>query len=179
MSTPQSVKSFFERARQPGDLVFAVFFLVLSSLLLSQLPEQSAWIKGTKVFAQPMFWPAVSLIGMTLFATAHLISSLLSTKIPGRKAELIFWLRSAEYALWFMIYVWLVPFVGYLPCTIVFSLLLALRIGYRDARMLSLAGLMGAIIVVIFKGFLSVKIPAGSLYEALPNSLRNFMILYL
>ena len=173
------MKSFFQRERRPGDFVFAVFFLAISVLLLLQIGDETKWIKGTKLFSQPRFWPAVSLGGMVLFSAAHFLGAAFSAKPGGRTAELLFWAKSIEYALWFMLYVWLVPIVGYLPSTIAFTLILTYRIGYRDKKMFISALIVGSLIVIIFKGLLSVKIPGGHLYEYLPDGIRNFMLLYL
>ena len=46
----------------PGDIVFAWVLLIISVFLLSQLFEQTAYKPRGKLFAQPRFWPAVSLI---------------------------------------------------------------------------------------------------------------------
>ena len=125
MARVQSMQALFKRDRRTGDLVFAVFFLIISILLLSQLDEQVKWSKRGKFFAQPGFWPAVSLVSMTFFALLHLIGSALSPRIYGRIAEVGLWLRSLEYAVWFLLYVWLVPIVGYLPMTLIFMPFLA------------------------------------------------------
>ena len=179
MASSNAIKSFFKRERRPGDLVFALLFLVLSVFLLSQIGTETKWIKGTKLFTQPMFWPAVSLIGMTFFAACHFLGAVLSPKTGGRLKEVGFWIRSMEYALWFMAYVWIVPIIGYLPSTILFTNLLTFRVGYKEKKLFMMATIMAVAIVVIFKGFLSVKIPGGQLYEHLPDSIRNFMLLYL
>lgn len=169
----------FLRERRPGDLVFAALFLLLAIFLLTQLGEETKWVKRTRFFAQPAFWPSVSLIGMTLFAALHYLGSVLSPKLPGRLAEVGLWLRSIEYALWFLVYVWITPKIGYLGATLLFTLLLTWRVGYRDRRMFAAAAVMAVVIVVVFKSFLQVKIPAGQVYEYLPDGMRNFMLLYL
>ena len=169
----------FLRERRPGDLVFAVLFLLLAIFLLTQLGDQTKWVKRTKFFAQPAFWPTVSLIGMALFAALHYLGSVLSPKMPGRKAEVLLWLRSLEFALWFLAYVWITPKIGYLGATLIFALLLTWRVGYRDRRMFAAAAAMAVTVVVVFKAFLQVKIPAGQVYEYLPDGIRNFMLLYL
>ena len=169
----------FLRERRPGDLVFAVLFLLISIFLLSQLGEETKWVKRTKFFAQPAFWPTVSLIGMAFFAALHYLGAVVSPKMSGRRAEVMLWLRSLEYAAWFLAYVWIVPKVGYLGATLLLTLLLTWRVGYREKRMFASAALMAVGIVVIFKSFLQVKIPAGQVYEYLPDGLRNFMLLYL
>ena len=177
MARVKSMQALFKRDRRCGDLVFAVIFLMCSALLLSQIGEQVVWSKRGKFFAQPGFWPTVSLIGMTFFALLHLIGSALSPRIDGRLKEVGLWLRSLEYVAWFLLYVWLVPIVGYLPMTVLFIPLLTFRSGYRSKKLLIIGALIGFLIVVIFKTFLEVKIPGGSFYEYLPDALRSFMLL--
>lgn len=169
----------FLRDRRPGDLVFAVLFLLIALFLLSQLGEETKWVKRTRFFAQPAFWPTVSLAGMAFFAALHYVGSVLSPKLPGRLPEVALWLKSIEYAGWFLAYVWIVPKTGYLGATLLFTLTLTYRVGYRDKRMFFAAAAMAIGIVVIFKSFLQVKIPAGQVYEYLPDGIRNFMLLYL
>jgi hypothetical protein len=71
-----------------------------------------------------------------------------------------------------------VPQLGYLLSTIVFGLLLAARAGYRSVRMYLSIVALSITIVVVFKGFLQVKIPGGAIYEYLPTALRSFMLTY-
>lgn len=162
-----------------GQLIFALVFLSLSVLLLALIGEQTAWVKKTKLFAQPRFWPAVSLGGMVLLGGLHLY------QLPWRRVsrydlwEARQWGRSLEYGLWFMGYVLLVPIIGYLPITLVFVPLLARRMGYRSPLMMWLSIGFALVVVVLFKGLLSVKIPGALIYEYLPGSLRSFFILYL
>jgi hypothetical protein len=169
--------TLFKRDRRCGDLVFAVLFLFLAIFLLTQLGEETKWVKRTKLFAQPAFWPTVSLIGMAFFAFLHFLGSVCSKRIPGRMVEVFVWIRSIEYALWFLIYVWTVPIIGYLLSTLLFIGLLNFRLGYRDPKVILSALATGFAVVVVFKSFLQVKIPGGQIYEYLPNALRNFMLL--
>lgn len=171
--------NFFQRERLPGDLVFAVAFLLISIFLVSQLGEQASWVKRTKFFAQPAFWPTISLLGMLFFAVLNCLGSIVSPKSPGRGPEMMFWLGSIEYSAWFLLYVWIVPRVGYLGATLLFTMVLTYRVGYRTKEFFIGAAAMGVGIVVIFKAFLQVKIPAGQVYEYLPDGIRNFMLLYL
>ncbi len=173
------LKSPARPTRQRGDLHFATFFLLVSALLVFQLGSETTWVKGTKFFAQPRFWPAVGLIGMTVFASLYFLKSVLSAKTQNSLAEIVLWTKSLEYALWFMAYVIIVPLLGYLVGTLVFVYALTFRTGYRERSMMIFAGVAAVAIVVVFKGFLSVKIPGGQLYELLPAAIRNFMILYL
>ena len=174
----KTLQDMFKRYRRPGDLVFAFVFLAFALLLLSQTGDQTVWKKGTKLFAQPRFWPAVSLISMTLFAAFHLLGSLVSPRISGRWQEVGFWLRAVEFVLWFLAYVALVPVIGYLLATILFMGALALRLSYRSPSWLAITAASGIAIVLIFKTFLQVKIPGGQVYEYLPTAMRSFMLTY-
>jgi hypothetical protein len=173
----QGFITLFKRDRRCGDLVFAVLFLLIALFLLTQLGEETKWVKRTRLFSQPAFWPTVSLIGMSFFAFLHFLGSICSKRILGRMVEVFFWIRSIEYALWFLVYVWAVPVIGYLVSTLLFIGLLNIRLGYRDPKIILSALVTGLAVVVVFKSFLQVKIPGGQIYEYLPDALRNFMLL--
>jgi len=178
MSRVKTLQSLFKRYRRPGDIVFAWFVLALSLFLLSQLFAETAFKPGKKMVAQPRFWPAVSLIGMTGFATFHLIGSALSERIEGRWREVLFWASSLEYAVWFIAYAVIVPYAGYLPSTLIITLLLIVRVGFRSRFILASAATTALLIVVVFKSFLQVKLPAGQIYNGLPDGLRQIMLNY-
>lgn len=177
MSRVKTLQSLFKRYRRPGDLVFAWVVLIISLFLLSQIYQETTFKPGGKLFSQPRFWPAVSLIGMAGFAAFHLVGSALSERIDGRWKEVLLWFSALEYAAWFVAYAALVPIAGYLPSTIIAAVLLTLRVGYRS-KLALISAIGGAVvIVVLFKSFLQVKLPAGQIYEALPDGLRQFMII--
>jgi hypothetical protein len=173
----KSDKSDTRIGQRSGQALFAIAFLLLSVLLLSQIGDQTKWVRKTKFFAQPRFWPAVGLGGMVLFGALHLL------RLPQWRIERAdwreggVWLQSVEFVLWFMAYVWLVPLAGYLPVTLVFVPALLWRMGYRDRRLLWSGAGIGLITVVLFKSLLDVKIPGAALYEYLPGTLRSFFIL--
>ena len=160
-----------------GQLIFALLFLALSILLISQLGDHTKWIKKTKLAAQPRLWPMFALTGMVFFTGLHL------WRLPRRKIlhvdlqEAKRWLQVIEYCVWFIAYVWVVPNLGYLISTLIFLPALAYRAGYHNRKMMTYAAGIGFSIVVIFKSFLEVKIPGGAIYEFLPNALRSFFIL--
>jgi hypothetical protein len=89
------------------------------------------------------------------------------------------WLGFAEYAGWFLLYVLLVPLLGYLPMSIVMAAALLWRWGYRSGRMMLVAVGLGLFTVLLFKTGLRVNVPGGAVYEYLPAGLRNFFIVYL
>ncbi len=175
MSHIKTLQSLFRRYRRPGDIVFAWVALIVSAFLLSQLADQTAWKAGGKLFAQPRFWPAVSLAGMVVFAALHLLGSALSERIAGRWQEVWIWIASTEYAGWFIAYAIAVPYAGYLPATVTFAVLLTLRVGYRRLSTLAVAALSAAIIVLLFKTLLKVNLPSGRFYEVLPEGLGQIM----
>lgn len=174
-----SVLEMFRRERQRGDFVFAVLMLVFSLFLLFSFPSQTSRADFTAWFAQPTLWPAIAVIGMVVFAALNLLGSVMSPRIPGRLKELRVWLGFAEFAGWFMAYVFLVPQLGYLPISILMATALLWRSGYRSGRMMLIAVLMGFFTVLLFKAGLRVNVPGGALYEVLPAELRNFFIVYL
>lgn len=166
--------------RLGGDRYFAIAIVVLSVGLLALIGDQTQWKAGSSLLKQPAFWPGLSLIGMALCALLYLAQSLRSKHYATwDRREAVVWLRCLEFPLWFMAYVFLVPLVGYLPTTVVFCPLLAWRMGYSSRRSLGAAALVGAVIVILFKAFLQVRVPGGAAYEYLPGALRNFMIVYL
>jgi hypothetical protein len=178
MSRVKTLQNLFRRYRRPGDIVFAWVVLILALFLLSQIWSQTTFRDGTPLFAQPRFWPAVSLIGMTGFAACHLLGSALSERIDGRWQEVWLWIASLEYAGWFIAYALVVPVLGYLPSTLLFAAALTLRAGYRH-RFAFLAALGSAfVIVLLFKTFLQVRLPGGQIYQSLPDGLRQFMLTY-
>ena len=159
-----------------ATLVFCGIFCLASIFLVSQLGEQSKYSSSGKLFSQPAFWPAVGVLGMATFSFFHIVFNFRKIPLNNLKQELSNWLRSLEFLGWFMLYVFFVPLAGYLLSTILFTTCMALRMGYRQVRVLIWAFITGLCIVVIFKTLLSVKIPGGLLYEFLPGTLRNFMI---
>lgn len=174
----KTLQDLFKRYRRPGDLLFAWVFLVFGLLLWVNLDKQTATLEATQWAAQPSLWPTVAVYMMVGFGSLHFISSLLSPKLGGRLKEVGFWLRSFEYAIWFMVYVILVPLIGYLPSTIFFTVALTIRSAYPQRPSLGAAVVLAVTVVVIFKSLLQVKVPGGQVYEALPTGLRSIMLTY-
>ena len=151
-------------------------FLLFAVFLLSQIGTETKSATGGNFAAQPRLWPAIGVGGMLLFGLAH-IAATWRSRVPGAIPEILNWVRAIEYLIWFMAYVAVVPVAGYLPSTVAFTVLLAVRQGYRTAAVLLSAAALGAAIVTVFKAGLSVRIPGGAIYEHLPGGLRSFMIL--
>ena len=162
--------------RPPGALIFISLFAVFSVFLLTQMGSETRYIESAKLAEQPRFWPAVGVLAMIGFGLAHLALAW-RHRAGWAATEVLNWFRAIEYLAWLMMYVAAVPVLGYLASAIIFTVLLALRQGYRGARQLCAAALLGLAIILAFKTGLSVKIPGGAVYEYLPSSLRSFMII--
>ena len=167
------------KTRTAGQVLFFAGFLAFALLLLSLAGWQTRWVDGTKLFAQPRFWPVVALAIMAAFAALHLWRLKRRRLIALDWQEAKVWVQPLEYLVWFMAYVWAVPIIGYLLASLIFPPLLTYRLGYRDRRLLVASVLFGLATVLIFKGFLSVRIPGAMIYEFLPSAWRSFFILYL
>lgn len=178
MIRARTLQDLFKRYRRPGDLFYSCLCLAFSLFLLVNLSSQTTWASGTKLLAQPAFWPYASVFAMVLFSVLHLVSALMSEKLDGRWQEIGHWLKSFEFAGWFMIYVIVVPQLGYLPTTVIFTTALAFRLGYRGVKFLGWAALFGAVVVIVFKSFLQVKVPGGAIYEYLPTAMRTVFLTY-
>ncbi len=180
MAEERDIKTIIEPPHRRAEIVFAVAAFAVAVLLASQISSQVAWDTGQGIFNQPGFWPVMAIAGMLVFGAAELLTVIRRhSQNDGQKvsAEVFHWARSVEFALWFMAYVSVVPYAGYLPSTIAFTLALTLRLGYHSKRILFAAFATGLATVVFFKSFLAAKIPGGAVYDMLPAGLRNFMIL--
>ncbi|MEP0941475.1 MAG: tripartite tricarboxylate transporter TctB family protein [Rhizobiaceae bacterium] len=169
-----------EKPPHRAELVFAFVAFGIGLFLLSQIGSQVTWSSSKSLINQPGFWPVMAICGMVLFGAGELIVTVrrFRSRATGDvAAELFDWLKAIEFAGWFLVYVTVVPTIGYLLATLLFCVLLTWRLGYRSRPRLAAAALTGFSIVLVFKSMLSVKIPGGQIYESLPAALRNFMIL--
>lgn len=181
-SEQRKIQQLMEQKQHPAQWVFALMLLLLSLWLLSNISEQAKFPPSKPFVSQPGFWPAISLIGMSFFSAWFLYTSWRDrdrTQAYSLKYELLAWVTVLEYPLWFLAYVWCVPQLGYLPSTLLFTLVMSLRLGYRKKGIYICAVLASIAIVVIFKAFLEVKIPGGAVYSYFPEAIRNFLILKL
>lgn len=169
--------------RRAGDSVFSAVLFLFALFLMANMWSQTLWQPGRPFAAQPGFWPRLAVCGMVACSAYNLYRSRLDLRVvtPEHSAarELLIWARSIEFALWFMAYVFATPVIGYLVASVLFAGALAVRAGYRTLRAILTAVAVGALTVVVFKAFLQVKIPGGAVYEALPDGVRNFFLIYL
>ncbi len=167
------------KTRSAGQIAFVVIVFALSVILLAQITRQTAWAEDAQFAAQPRFWPGIALITMVAGFGIHLFRMQRRRPNTADWVELRRWTEPLEYMAWFMAYVFIVPVIGFLPVSIIFAVALTYRLGYRQRPIFLIAALFAVSVVVLFKGFLGVKIPGAALYELLPGGLRSFFILYL
>jgi len=177
----------FTFRRKPGDTLFALITLAGGVFLLSQIGSQTKWVSGVSILLQPRFWPGICLGGFLLFGIAYVVQSLrnigcdksvtLNDRI-WQPQELFNWSRTLEYVAYFLIYVFLVPRIGYLLATVLFCVLITLRAGYKQNNLVMWAAFGGFIIVLVFRTLLRIKMPPGKLYGLFPDAIRNFLGLY-
>lgn len=170
----------FEKPPHRAELVFALAAFAVGLFLLTQIGSQVTWSSSRSLVNQPGFWPVMAIFGMVIFGAAEIVVSVRRFRLESTgdiAAELFDWVKAIEFAGWFLVYVLVVPTIGYLLATLLFCLLLTWRLGYRSKSRLVAAALTGLAVVLVFKSMLSVKIPGGEIYEYLPAALRNFMIL--
>jgi len=176
-NTDSSEPHVFPTERKPGEILFSSGLLIFAALLLALLPWQTSWLDGKGLAAQPRFWPALSLGGLALFAVLHQFSRRQLDRTPGRWAEGLTWIKSLEFIGWYMVYVSAIPLIGYLPATLIFCVLLSIRVGYRG-KTLIWAAIFGLAVVLFFKSAMNVKIPSGAIYDYAPDSIRYILLRY-
>ena len=180
MSDDKDISRILAPPHRRAEIVFALAAFAVAIFLASQIGSQINWDTSRGMYNQPGFWPVMAICGMLIFGSAELFGAMRRYRASpdedvGR--ELQHWAKSVEYAVWFMAYVLIVPYAGYLPATLAFTLALTLRLGYRSRKLILAALATGFATVIFFKSFLAAKIPGGAVYEYLPAGIRNFMIL--
>lgn len=166
-----------------AELIFSVAAFLFAVFLWKNIGTELKTVQGLSLLKQPGFWSQLAIYGMLGFGAFNLLicirRNLSSDQGAAMVPELFFWIRSAEYVGWFLIYVLIVPKLGYLPSTVIFCLALTMRLGYSSARYLWVSFTVSVVVVLFFRGFLQVKIPAGAAYDFLPAAVRNLFMIYL
>lgn len=177
MSKPQLLDV---KTRSSGQVLFVIAGFLLSLLLLSQIGAQTEWNdKARHIGAQPRLWPAIALGVMVLGFGLHW--RLMRRRRPNAPdwGEARRWIEPLEYLGWFVLFVFAVPRLGFLPMSLLFACALTWRLGYRTRGALVLAAGFAVAVTILFKGLLGVNIPGGEIYNLLPAPLRTFFLVYL
>ena len=158
----------------------AAFIVLVTLVLVSQLGSQTRWIKRADLVMQPGFFPALGLLVMGLPAVILSVVSYRQMRsgidLESPRIIVAGFHRCCEFAVWFLFYVYIIRWVGYLMATLLFMPALSLRVGFRGVRWMVTAALIGLVIVLLFRTGLQVRLPDGYIYGYLPPEFRNFMI---
>ena len=162
------------------NLFCAVFIVVVTLVLVSQLGSQTRWLKRVDLVMQPGFFPALGLLVMGVPALVLSVVSFRQVRsgieLESPRIIVAGFHRCCEFAVWFLVYVYIIRWVGYLAATLLFMPALSLRVGFRGVRWMVTAVLIGLVIVLLFRTGLQVRLPDGYVYGYLPPEMRNFMI---
>ena len=187
------VADLFKFQRGRADLLFSVLILGVALLLALTFFDQSGWADRDlpqkrlgKVLKQPWIGPVIALLILVPAALGNLGLSLRRALLDRRKHrpnktryEVVQWLRAIEFIVYFIIYTRSIEIVGYLIATVIFAMLMVVRLGYRSWRWVGIAAGVSFLSVVFFRTLLQIKTPVNIwLYNQLPDGLERFMKVY-
>ena len=187
------VADLFKFQRGRADLLFSALILGMALLLLLTFFDQSGWAdrdlpqrRFGKVLKQPWIGPVIALLILVPAALGNLGLSLRRALLDRRKHrpnktryEVVQWLRAIEFIVYFIIYTRSIEIVGYLIATVIFAMLMVVRLGYRSWRWVGIAAGVSFLSVVFFRTLLQIKTPVNIwLYNQLPEGLERFMKVY-
>ena len=187
------VADLFKFQRGRADLLFSVLILGVALLLALTFFDQSGWADRDlpqkrlgKVLKQPWIGPVIALLILVPAALGNLGLSLRRALLDRRKHrpnktryEVVQWLRAIEFIVYFIIYTRSIEIVGYLIATVIFAILMVVRLGYRSWRWVGIAAGVSFLSVVFFRTLLQIKTPVNIwFYNQLPDGLERFMKVY-
>ena len=164
-----------------GFFVFGVVLLALTPWQTKPAPPGKLWS------TEPALAPAVSLVILAipaglllavglraLFSGRH--GGLQLAPTPPQLRESAFLL---EFAVYFVLYVWLIDKLGYLLSSFLFAQVGCWRLGLRGWRTVAFCLLLTFVLIGAFRFGLGIWFPGAAIYEYLPAGLRNFALQYL
>ena len=185
------VADLFKFQRGRADLLFSALILGMALALLLTFFDQSGWADRDlpqKRLGKALKWigPVIALLILVPAALGNLGLSLRRALLDRRKHrpnktryEVVQWLRAIEFIVYFIIYTRSIEIVGYLIATVIFAMLMVLRLGYRSWRWVGIAAGVSFLSVVFFRTLLQIKTPVNIwLYNQLPEGLERFMKVY-
>ena len=187
------VADLFKFQRGRADLLLSALILGMALLMLLTFFDQSGWADRDlpqkrlgKVLKQPWIGPVIALLILVPAALGNLGLSLRRALLDRRKHrpnktryEVVQWLRAIEFIVYFIIYTRSIEIVGYLIATVIFAMLMVVRLGYRSWRWVGIAAGVSFLSVVFFRTLLQIKTPVNIwLYNQLPEGLERFMKVY-
>ncbi len=172
-------------ANRIEGFALTLLFSAISVTLLACIGIATRWGPDTAGWwTRPMLMPAIALcllVGANVITLARDVIDL--RRNPPSFAEraegwtkLLGWLRPFEFLSCFGIYVFAIQHVGYFPSTLIFIMVLMLRVKLTAPRWI-IAGLGAAIFMVaVFRIGLGVWMPAPAFYEYFPDGMRSALI---
>ncbi|MEM7535691.1 MAG: tripartite tricarboxylate transporter TctB family protein [Chloroflexota bacterium] len=170
---------------KPGTGIFYTFMFIVGVAFLLMLPIQTEQgPPGQGWWTQPVLMPAISLWLVALPATYlffRYVQKLRANKAlqPSQndvRAELIQWIRPLEFFIYYILYIWLLGIVGYFLSSLIFIIILSLRVGLRSPRWMLASVLFAFALVAMFRWSLEVWIPPAQLYDLFPKDIRIFLM---
>ena len=187
------VENLFEFKRITGDLTLSIIFLFFVGFLLVHFNSESGWNgrdldqkRVGKILKQQWVGPLMCmaiLIPATFFNILEAFKAYKKSKrllIPNKTLyEMIQWIRSLEFILYFLVYTFSISILGYLISTLVFAVFLTYRLGYRTKKWVLISLFSSFIVVLIFRTILQIKTPINIwLYQYFPENIEVFMKIY-
>ena len=158
------------------NAVSAALLLLLLPLETQSAPPNQGW------WTQPALMPSLALSMMLLSASYLAVKQwrLSHTSIDSSSfwAEVVQWLRPLEFFVYYRLYIWLLGSIGYFLSSLLFILVLCLRVGLRSRTWLLTAFLSAVALVALFRWGLKVWVPVADLYDLFPRELRIFLMRY-
>ena len=187
------VENLFEFKRITGDLTLSIIFLFFVGFLLVHFNSESGWNgrdldqkRVGKILKQQWVGPLMCmaiLIPATFFNILEAFKAYKKSKrllIPNKTFyEMIQWIRSLEFILYFLVYTFSISILGYLISTLIFAVFLTYRLGYRTKNWVLISLFSSFIVVLIFRTILQIKTPINIwLYQYFPENIEVFMKIY-
>ncbi|MBV7328963.1 tripartite tricarboxylate transporter TctB family protein [Chloroflexi bacterium TSY] len=162
-----------------GVLLFCgVGFLLLLPVATKAGPKNQGW------WTQPAFMPGLSLLVVTISAgylvIHHIRSKRRTLNRPHQSsrlsAELLQWLKPLEFFVYYIGYIWLLGQIGYFLSSLIFIVMLCIRVGLRSTKWMLTALLFAIALIALFRWGLGVWVPPAELYQLFPREMRIFLM---
>ena len=141
-------------------------------------PESGGW------WTRPALMPGIALVllvGANIITLARDIVDLRrrppsATEWADGRRLVWAWLQPVEFLAYYGIYVFAIQHAGYFPSTLIFIMVLMVRVRLTTPRWI-VAGTCAALLMVgVFRIGLGVWMPAPELYEYFPDAVRSMLI---
>ena len=176
--------STLTKTRPALGVLYAFNFIASATLLLlipvatTPGPSNQGW------WTQPALMPSLA-IGLMVLSSAYLLLQYImklrnntELRVDGQAvtAEVIEWFKPLEFFIYYGLYIWLLGLIGYFLSSLIFIVILSMRVGLRNARWMLVAFLTALALVALFRWGLKVWVPVSELYDLFPKNSRIFLM---